>query len=101
MIGASLSFRFCDDLEERAEALRAADTGSKPGTTSAIGTLLHYAGEDDERKYSILMDGSIRFPTLSDVADHIDHIVSIAGADHVCIGTDHGERDGDSGAGSQ
>lgn len=85
-----ISSQFCDDLEKRAETLRASDYGPKPDTTSAIGTLLHYAGEDDERKYSILMDGSLRFPTLSDVADHIDHIVSIAGARHVCIGTDHG-----------
>jgi membrane dipeptidase len=85
-----ISPQFCDDLEKRARALIASDQGSKPGTTSAIATLLHYAGEDDESKYSILMDGSIRFPTLSDVADHIDHVVSVAGADHVCIGTDHG-----------
>ena len=30
-----------------------------------------------------------RLPSVSDVADHIDHAVNVAGIDHVGIGTDY------------
>jgi membrane dipeptidase len=41
-------------------------------------------------RYRALMDLGIEFPSLSEVLDHVDHVVKVAGVEHVCIGTDHG-----------
>lgn len=49
---------------------------------------------DEDRKNAILewQENDLKYPgvlaTVSDVADHIDHIVKVAGIDHVGIGTD-------------
>jgi membrane dipeptidase len=51
----------------------------------------HYSGESEEAKTfreRYLEDHPFPFATVDDVADHIDHIVSIAGVDHAGLGSD-------------
>jgi membrane dipeptidase len=63
--------------------------GDRAGA-SAIGRLLARIGPDPWKRYRALMDLGIDFPSLSEVVEHIDHMVKVAGVEHVCIGTDHG-----------
>lgn len=68
---------------------RGAGAAGRVGT-SGIGRLLARIGPDPWQRYRALMDLGVEFPSLSEVVDHIDHVVKVAGIEHVCIGTDHG-----------
>lgn len=87
-----VSERYGEELERRASEIRR-ERPEYARTTSAIATLLSTIGDDAELKYNVLRNAGVRFPTLDDVLDHVDHVVAVAGADAVCIGTDHGACD--------
>ena len=44
---------------------------------------------DDEEAQSIIAENPYQFSNVSKVADHIDHVVEIAGIDHVGLGSDY------------
>ena len=48
------------------------------------------AAGDPWKKYNVLVDAGIPFPTVDHLLDHIDYAVNVAGIDHVGVGTDHG-----------
>lgn len=60
-----------------------ADQGAPPNMVGKI--LDDYANKDYRKDLAAMKTG---LATLSDVADHVDHMVKIAGIDHIGIGSD-------------
>lgn len=91
-----ISPEFCDSLEECADRVRekwreeGRHVSGGGDTSSATATLLADVADSDEAKYNILVTAGVKFPTLERFLDHVDHVTGIAGAEHVCFGTDHG-----------
>ena len=88
---------FWQALEDRADEVSGGKAASganrrksASGSSSAISDLMAMAAGDPWKKYNVLMDAGIPFPSLGDLLDHIDYAVNVAGIDHVGIGTDHG-----------
>lgn len=88
---------FWQALEDRADEVSGgpAEPGSNrrksaSGSSSAISDLMTMVAGDPWKKYNVLMDAGIPFPTVDHLLDHIDYAVNVAGIDHVGIGTDHG-----------
>lgn len=61
----------------------------RPGE-SAIARMLDAVSGDPVRSYEVLTASGVAFPAVNDVVDHLIHAVEVVGADHVCMGTDHG-----------
>lgn len=88
---------FWQALEDRADEVSGGSAASganrrqsASGSSSAISDLMVMAAGDPWKKYNVLMDAGIPFPTLGHLLDHIDYAVNVAGIDHVGVGTDHG-----------
>ncbi len=84
-----ISTAYVRKLETVASGGHATATAGATGL-SAISQLLLALGDDDDAKYHVLDRAGIPFPTLSDVVDHVLHVLAIGGEDYVCIGSDHG-----------
>ncbi|MFC7397899.1 dipeptidase [Chelatococcus sp. GCM10030263] len=52
--------------------------------------LMAHAQDNPEASYNIISNLGIELPTIWDYIDHIEHVVRLAGVDHVCMGIDHG-----------
>jgi membrane dipeptidase len=67
-------------------ALQSAITSNSSAPPDMVGKLLDdYANEEFRKDLRAMKTG---LASLSDVADHVDHIVKVAGIDHVGIGSD-------------
>jgi membrane dipeptidase len=67
-------------------ALQAAISSDKGAPPDMVGKILDDYANKEYRKD--LKDMTTGLATLSDVADHFDHIIKVAGIDHVGIGSD-------------
>jgi membrane dipeptidase len=65
------------------QAAISSDQGAPPGMAGKI--LDDYANKEFRKDLAEMKTG---LATLSDVADHVDHMVKVAGIDHVGIGSD-------------
>lgn len=84
-----ISDAYCRALERYCAATAPKGGGPLTGS-SAIAELLARIGDDPLKAYNVLIETGVPFPTLSDYLDHVDHVVGIAGVDHIALGTDHG-----------
>ena len=67
-------------------ALQAAINSNQGAPPDMVGKILdNYANEEFRKDLAAMKTG---LATISDVADHVDHIVKVAGIDHVGIGSD-------------
>jgi membrane dipeptidase len=67
-------------------ALRAAITSNQGAPPDMVGKILdEYANKEYRKDLAEMKTG---LATISDVADHVDHMVKVAGIDHIGIGSD-------------
>jgi membrane dipeptidase len=84
--GGIVMVNFYPGYISQAAAVRAANRAAEEARVKTL-----YTGQPERRKAALdAWDAAQRRPavTVSDVADHVDHIRKIAGVDHVGIGSD-------------
>lgn len=83
---------FRQALEARARMIDLSSLGLDPGGPGmpAIATLMRSCGSDMQAKYNVLMTQGLPMPDVATIIDHVAHVAGLVGADHVCLGSDHG-----------
>jgi microsomal dipeptidase-like Zn-dependent dipeptidase len=87
-----VSAPFRDELEARARRVDLRALGLDPGGAGmpAIATLMRSCGSDMRAKYNVLMTQGLPMPSVATIIDQVSHVAGLVGADHVCLGSDHG-----------
>ena len=81
---------FLEAVEAKARTIDLAALGLEAGGAGmpAIAKIMRSCGSDMQAKYGSLM--GIPMPGVSTIVEQVAYVAELVGADHVCLGSDHG-----------
>jgi membrane dipeptidase len=87
-----VSAEFQEALEADARTIDLESLGMDRGGSGmpAIAIVMRSCGSDMHAKYDSLASRGYPMPPVSTIVDHVAHVADLVGADHVCLGSDHG-----------